>query len=1116
MKKVMTMALALAGLAAQAGVTWWAVPAMSGEAKLPDRDPADGEKGGVVRIVMAKEEYEPGSFVVVADSDLGKTSFELSDFRNERGQALPASALDLKFVKVWYQNGNAWWSYFGDSGVRLCPELLVNDEDLIRVDTEKKANYARLVEPDGRRHEHWLNPPRQMDKRIFKHYRFPSCFLPMEGSFRDAKTLQPVALGKGERKQFLLTVHATKDTPAGVYRGVIQVKSKGEKVKSAVCEIPVAVRVMDFVLPPPKAYVNHEQDFLVCSYNYLRLQHIMEENGGDRELAKRQLEAILRDQVAHGQTMHWVSGGIGADADFELDTMQKVGMRTDLVVGGVRVPNVGKLTVSNFVASAEKHAAYYDKKLGHHRMFIGYGDEPGCGWLMRSREVFDAYSRQGFKFIIASQNGIFWSNGYDWGWHNASKDPGEDDDAPRLWNQLGAETYCGWYAVQHTGPENPDFNRRQYGLAAYLGGYSAACNYAHHLGPYNDDADYYKPMVFAYGVSDGVLDTLQWEGFREGIDDIRYATEMTRLARTARDSRDFDVRRAGMKALQYLAGVNRASEPLETVRAEMTRHILALRAALGKNAPGPLFLPKNDRFVFGAAEKHPVGDSEKGGQHYAWSEAAADERLPKLLAEGRKREAAQALVSLATHGLGPNYAYYGNYGKLARDWKRIAEWTAGDTNFVLGVDAARFYAMGSGHLADIASARAALEKGLGDPKAPKDVRYEFSLALAALGAADDPKAAEAAVWKADAAFDAALAAKDRVAPIERAGCVLNAMNRESGVRALEALKRALYKKPYEKKVCRVRYSAKRIGGLATFEQVRKLCDTQAMDRPFGGQTEMFATDVATGDRGEVKAGALEAIPRLDVLCDDWGVHFLVRIPEPKAREIEAGTTNGGSLEGYLAPGADAPYFCLFQELKPNGASFFNTAYDGNGHRRIRKGDHQNYREDVAFEDDAVTIYFAFSWDLYPNRIPTNGARWDFELVDWGRKGSPSWNGVGNIHGRSTWGLLEFELDEAARARILRSRINQAVARFRGEGRIFEMHRGLLSQWQDAEIGDPEFFKAELKPIFDRLAAAAKTVKSELTDREVLEFAATYLDDFENLHFDIANRRAAYLQRNLTD
>ena len=364
MKKVMTMALALAGLAAQAGVTWWAVPAMSGEAKLPDKDPADGEKGGVVRIVMAKEEYEPGSFVVVADSDLGKTSFELSEFRNERGQALPASALDLKFVKVWYQNGNAWWSYFGDSGVRLCPELLVNDEDLIRVDTEKKANYARLVEPDGRRHEHWLNPPRQMDKRIFKHYRFPSCFLPMEGSFRDAKTLQPVALGKGERKQFLLTVHATKDTPAGVYRGVIQVKSKGEKVKSAVCEIPVAVRVMDFVLPPPKAYVNHEQDFLVCSYNYLRLHHIMEENGGDRELAKRQLEAILRDQVAHGQTMHWVSGGIGADADFELDTMQKVGMRTDLVVGGVRVPNVGKLTVSNFVASAEKHAAYYDKKLG--------------------------------------------------------------------------------------------------------------------------------------------------------------------------------------------------------------------------------------------------------------------------------------------------------------------------------------------------------------------------------------------------------------------------------------------------------------------------------------------------------------------------------------------------------------------------------------------------------------------------------------------------------------------------------------------------------------------------------------------------------------------------------
>ena len=37
-------------------------------------------------------------------------------------------------VLVWYQNGNAWNSYFADPGLTLVPELLVHDENLIRVD----------------------------------------------------------------------------------------------------------------------------------------------------------------------------------------------------------------------------------------------------------------------------------------------------------------------------------------------------------------------------------------------------------------------------------------------------------------------------------------------------------------------------------------------------------------------------------------------------------------------------------------------------------------------------------------------------------------------------------------------------------------------------------------------------------------------------------------------------------------------------------------------------------------------------------------------------------------------------------------------------------------------
>ena len=134
----------------------------------------------------------------------------------------------------------------------------------------------------------------------------------------------------------------------------------------------------------------------------------------------------------------------------------------------------------------------------------------------------------------------------------------------------------------HVGVENPEYNRRQNGLAAYLAGYSALCNYAHHYGPYNDDSTGYRPMVFAYGIYDGVLDTLQWEGFREGVDDIRYATAMVTLARQAAKSSSIDARYAGNKALQYLASFKRDADDLNTARGEMVRHILALTDILGK------------------------------------------------------------------------------------------------------------------------------------------------------------------------------------------------------------------------------------------------------------------------------------------------------------------------------------------------------------------------------------------------------------------------------------------------------------------------------------------------------------------------------------------------------
>jgi len=587
-----------------ATVTHWAVPPMSDEMRLPEVEPRDGTKDGVVRIVVAKDEFEPGSFVVRSDADLGKVAFELSALTNGQGVAFSADGLDLKVVKVWYQNLNAWFSYFGDEGFKLCPELLLNDEDLIRVDTEKVANYARLVDADGKVTEKWLNPKPQMDLRpMWSHVRPFDTFFPMRPDFRDAPTLRPVTLGKNVSKQFFLTVHATKDTPAGIYRGTILLKRSGQETRDerranptikqsnnsnnqTISSIPLEVKVLDFELPKPKCHDDPTMDFWVCFYTYISFEHLKIYNGGDFELAKRQLEAVLKNQVEHNQNMHWLREGLlgGGELTPEelkltLDTMKKVGMITRPLVGGVATNYKRGETVEETRRKALECAAKWDKLVGHHDIYVGYGDEPGMANLVtRYRHVQDAWQLAGFKFILAGGQHVFRKNGYLIDWHNTNSAP-EDDTLPRRWNALGGGKRVAWYASQHVGAEDPAFHRRQNGLACWLSGYTALCNYAHHFGPYNDAGGTYRPMVYAYGISTGVIDTLAWEGFREGLDDIRYGTLLLSLARKAVASGDVATRRKGEKALMLFAGLDRARADLNEVRMEMIRHIQILKEA---------------------------------------------------------------------------------------------------------------------------------------------------------------------------------------------------------------------------------------------------------------------------------------------------------------------------------------------------------------------------------------------------------------------------------------------------------------------------------------------------------------------------------------------------------
>ena len=571
------------------GICRYAVPAMGETQYLPKAYPYDGVPNGACAIIAAKDEYEPGSFVLYSTKDYGKLEFEVSDLKQvekvggggdnggerETDVIFSKEDLDLRVVKVWYQNGNGWYSYFQDFGKKLCPELLLHDEDLVRVDTEGRDNYARLVEKDGRTGEYWITAPQKVYTRTpgFDSYWTPQAFLCMMENFSDAPEFCGATLKKGECKQFILTAHVRKNTKAGLYRGEIRVKAK-DQGRRWIDSIPVVLKVHDFVLPQPKTYFNTQQDYLTYFCEYVSLDKVMLLNGGNMALAERQLKEIRKNFARHG---------------YYASCLESAEMRKWLETEGISFRHGHGCTMkpgemADMRFDVREAVRRCDREFGFHKGLVAsYGDEYGLAVLRSIRPMVELYQDAGFVFSVNSRRGYSAGlNVADLWWPPVEPAQKSAKTAAKF-NACGGERWMGWYASHHVGPESPAFNRRQYGFGPYRAGLSCNYNYAHHLDGWNDIAtDGYKPMMLVYGSGDGCIDTLAWEGFREGLDDIRYATLLKSLAEKLAADERAAARYASRLALKLLADADGDDEDLQTLRLEMIEWIERLLKVRGE------------------------------------------------------------------------------------------------------------------------------------------------------------------------------------------------------------------------------------------------------------------------------------------------------------------------------------------------------------------------------------------------------------------------------------------------------------------------------------------------------------------------------------------------------
>ena len=563
--------LAGTSLGANASFAWYAVPPLSNIQRLADQFPIDGEACAPLSIVACRDEFEPASFVIYPFADAAKCTVTAGDLRTADGKVIKADKVDVKVVKIWYQDGNAWYSYFNDTGLKLCPELLLNDENLVKVDTEKKANFIRVNLKGGDEYI-WVSEPADIDPG----------FNTRTEPVNDAATLQPVVLKAGEFKQFMVTVKVDKDAAPGLYTGSISLAAdNGGKA-----QVPVRLRVLPYALPDPKTYYDLNADFYTMLYCVPPKEGYTGYNGGDRAQSDAKQFKRLKNQYDHNVRYPLYFGLWNGYAGLEfvenaIRQARDIGMKLDpffeaySCCGGANAESYYTIKRNAEIATQE-----FKRLLGHTNIYPAGGEEPGPSGVIAARNGWQlAHENNNLVMCNGQDRRYFCGYADDLRVGGGFASTREADFMHRIKGKIGN------YAGPHTGPENPDYMRRMHGMNLYKKDYDMMYNYGYIEGDWNDLHSYCYRITLVYETKDGFIDTLPWEGMREGIDDIRYATLLQQLAEkaiAAGKQKNTEKYYTGRKALQYLACVNEEKCDLPAVRLEMIRHIMALDAILRK------------------------------------------------------------------------------------------------------------------------------------------------------------------------------------------------------------------------------------------------------------------------------------------------------------------------------------------------------------------------------------------------------------------------------------------------------------------------------------------------------------------------------------------------------
>lgn len=462
---------------------------------LPFMEKLDNtDKLDTLSVTAARDSYEPLSFVIrTGEVGLKDVSIEASDLKtltmDENGKkktaTIPKEYIDIRSVKCWYQAGE---SLFDTRHKMLMPELLLHDDSLVRVDHERQVNIIRNLE-----------------------------------SLRDAEKFIPLEIGKRQNKQIWLTLYVDKETIPGRYTGKIVIKPKDSLIK----ELDLSVEVLSVLLPQPML------DYALY-YRGALSDGKTPEVGANRETHEQrktyaQMLQELRDMKAHGLTNATVEHRVGlnpAERDKDWARLRRTLQLRKEAGWGER-----PLLYLDWKTTLKEDLPAYKKKIetivsvarefGKEEVYIYGVDEAKGKDLIKLAPAYQAVHQAGARnFVSTTPEFLDLAPGLI----DLPVLFGEQSDS--FMAKLKRLDIRAWrYGKPQAGREKPEMNRYDYGIRLLRNGFSGACNFLYQDAYWNDFKNSKIRMhTMAYPTVDRPIPTLQWEGWRAGVNDIRYLT----------------------------------------------------------------------------------------------------------------------------------------------------------------------------------------------------------------------------------------------------------------------------------------------------------------------------------------------------------------------------------------------------------------------------------------------------------------------------------------------------------------------------------------------------------------------------------------------------------------